>query len=157
MNKAVVSRLFDEVYNRGDLDALDELLSPDFVGDDPRPTPGIAAYKETQASVRAQYERYFRAFAWELTDVAAEGALTFVRMTFRGQQISDDKPDVTMQGFFEASLAEGKIVRVWSLVDVASLTAQLSAYSAATSPFTLRLSLDNKGQAISDEALFRCV
>jgi len=43
VNKAVVSRLFDEVYNRGDLDALDELLSPDFVGDDPRPTPGIAA------------------------------------------------------------------------------------------------------------------
>ena len=124
-NKAVVRRLFDEVYNGGNIDALDELLSSEFVGDDPNAAPGIEGYKQTQATVRTQYEQFFRTFTWEMTDVAAEGSLVFVRMTFTGQQIADGKPDVTMQGFLEASLTDGKIARVWSLVDVASLTAQL--------------------------------
>jgi ketosteroid isomerase-like protein len=30
-NKALVRRLFEEVYNRGNLNAADELLAPDFV------------------------------------------------------------------------------------------------------------------------------
>jgi hypothetical protein len=30
-NKALVRHFFDEVYNRGNLDIADELLSPDYV------------------------------------------------------------------------------------------------------------------------------
>ena len=30
-NKAVVRRLIEEVYNRGNLDIADELLAPDYV------------------------------------------------------------------------------------------------------------------------------
>ena len=100
-NKAVVRRLFDEVYNGGNLGALDQLLAPEFVGDDPNAAPGVEGYKQTQAAVRAQYERLFRAFAWEMTDVVADGALAFVRMTFTGQQTADGKPDVTTQGFLD--------------------------------------------------------
>ena len=34
-NKAVVRRLTEEVYNRGNVDVLDELLSPNTVDHDP--------------------------------------------------------------------------------------------------------------------------
>jgi len=124
-NEAVVRRLFGEVYNDGNLDALDELLSPEFVGDDPNAAPGVEGYKRSQATVRSQYERFFRAFQWEMTDVAAEGPLVFVRMTFTGTRLDDGEPDVSTQGFLEASVTDGKITRIWSLVDVAALTAQL--------------------------------
>ena len=33
-NKAVVRRLIEEVYNRGNLDMADELLAPDYVDHD---------------------------------------------------------------------------------------------------------------------------
>lgn len=126
VNRAVVRRLFDEVYNGGALDVLDELLSADFMGDDPDAAPGIDGYKQAQAAVRTQYERFFASYEFEPTDVAADGSLVFVRMTLTGEQIGDGKDDVTTQGFLEAALADGKIIRIWSLVDVAALTEQLS-------------------------------
>jgi predicted SnoaL-like aldol condensation-catalyzing enzyme len=124
-NKAVVGRLFDEVYNGGKLDALDELLSPEFVGDDPNAPTGIAGYKQMQASVRAQYERFFRSYRFEMTDVVAEGSLVFVRLTFTGEQLELGKQEVSTGGFFEAALADGRIVQIWSLVNIASLMEQL--------------------------------
>ena len=36
-NKVVVQRLIEEVYNQGNLDLLDELLSPNMVEDHPLP------------------------------------------------------------------------------------------------------------------------
>lgn len=124
-NKAVVRRLFNEVYSDGNFDVLDQLLAPDFIGEDSSAASDIAEYKRTQATVRARYERLFHSFAREMTDVAAEDPLVFVRITFTGQPIADGKADVATQGFLEASLANGKIARLWSLIDVASLIAQL--------------------------------
>jgi predicted SnoaL-like aldol condensation-catalyzing enzyme len=43
-NKALVRRLFDEVYNRGNLDIADELLSPDYA--DHTAPPGRYAGRE---------------------------------------------------------------------------------------------------------------
>jgi hypothetical protein len=43
-NKVLVRRLFEEVYNRGNLDAADELLSPDYV--DHAVPPGKYAGRE---------------------------------------------------------------------------------------------------------------
>jgi hypothetical protein len=36
-NKALVRRFVEEVYNRGNLDAADELLAPDYVDHTPSP------------------------------------------------------------------------------------------------------------------------
>lgn len=126
VNRAVVRRLFDEVYNGGALDVLDELLSSDFVGDDPNAAPGVDEYKQAQAAVRRQYERFFISYEFEPTDIAADGLLVFVRMTFTGERIGVGKPDATTQGFLEAAFADGKITPIWSLVDTAALTERLS-------------------------------
>ena len=54
-NKALVRRLFEEVYNRGNLNAADELLAPDFVdyGEPPGEDAGIERYKRAVAELRA--------------------------------------------------------------------------------------------------------
>jgi predicted ester cyclase len=54
-NKALVRRLFEEVYNRGNLNAADELLAPDFVdyGVPPGEDAGIEGYKLAVADLRA--------------------------------------------------------------------------------------------------------
>jgi ketosteroid isomerase-like protein len=124
-NKNVVRRLFDEAYNNGNLDALDEILSPDFVGEDPDNTAGIPEYKRAQSSLREQYERFFSSFRFEMTDVVAEGSLVFVRLTLTGEQLEIGKQEVSTSGFLEAAFADVRIVQIWSLVDVASLMEQL--------------------------------
>jgi len=54
-NKAVVRRLYEEVYNRGNLDAADELLAPTFVGYDfsTGEEVGIEGYKRAIAEQAA--------------------------------------------------------------------------------------------------------
>jgi predicted ester cyclase len=54
-NKALVRRLIEEVYNRRNLDAADELLAPDFVdyGATPAEDVGIEGYKLAAATEQA--------------------------------------------------------------------------------------------------------
>ena len=44
-NKALSRRFFEEVWNQQNVDALDELVSPDFVGHDPQ-APAIGREAE---------------------------------------------------------------------------------------------------------------
>jgi predicted ester cyclase len=54
-NKALVRRFTEEVYNRGNVDVADELLTPNFVNHDvfPREDAGIEDYKRAVAEQRA--------------------------------------------------------------------------------------------------------
>ena len=45
-NKAVVQRMFDEVINKGDVDLVDELFTPDFVTDTPQGTMDREGFKQ---------------------------------------------------------------------------------------------------------------
>ena len=47
-NKAVVRRMLDEIFNKGNLDLKEELLAPDFVEHDPslpEDLHGLEAFK----------------------------------------------------------------------------------------------------------------
>src|SRR2546421_955781 len=73
-NKAVVRRFIDEAWNRGNLDAVDQLISSDHVDHDPsrEGTPG------GPAGTRAFVEMYRGAFPdaqIELGELIAEGDL----------------------------------------------------------------------------------
>lgn len=124
-NKAIVARLFDEVYNGGAFDVLDELLTPDFISDDPAAAPGIDAYKQEQVSLRAQYEQLFSSYSFEMADLAAEADFVFARVLFTAKQIDITKPDVSALAFIEFTFKGGKVAQVWSLVDVDALRTQL--------------------------------
>jgi len=51
-NKAVVRKVVEEIWNRGNLAAIDELMAPDFVNRDPA-NPGVTDRESLRQSVAA--------------------------------------------------------------------------------------------------------
>ena len=84
-NKAVVQRLFDEVWNGKRLDVIDELYSPDYVADY-RP---YAPLREGPDAVRAMVESAWQTFPdyhEELIAMVAEGDRVAVHLRITGTQ-----------------------------------------------------------------------
>ncbi len=88
-NKAIASRLYEEVWNTGNVAALEELIAPnivlhfDYPADIPEPAenqPGLEAIKHFVSLLRTTFPDYH--FTVELQ--VAEGDLVVTRGTARG-------------------------------------------------------------------------
>jgi predicted ester cyclase/uncharacterized protein YndB with AHSA1/START domain len=131
-NKAVVERLTRELFNDGgDLAVADELLAEDFV--DRTPANGSAG---DRASYRQRAEIMRGPFSGIRTvseQLAGEGDLVFERWTctfthtgeFMG--VKPTGRSVTMLGFAQYRLREGRVVEFWGLSDALGLMEQLGA------------------------------
>ncbi|HZB10947.1 MAG TPA: ester cyclase [Rubrobacter sp.] len=80
-NKAVVRRFYEEVFNAGRLEVMDELASPDLVAHDTLP-PGVPErgpepYKHTTAMFRSALPDLHQ----EIEDMVAEEDTVAVRVT----------------------------------------------------------------------------
>ncbi len=77
-NKALVRRFFQEM-DRGNIDAIDELVAEDFVDHDPPPFPGLA---EGRAGLKQAAEMFWRATPGEhvIEDQIAEGDKVVTRL-----------------------------------------------------------------------------
>jgi predicted ester cyclase len=90
-NKAVVRRLFDEVWNTGSLDRIEELYAPDFVADY-RP---YAPLRHGHDAIKGMVQRAHAAFPdyhEELEEMIAEGDKVVVRFTITGTQLGQWGP-----------------------------------------------------------------
>ena len=113
-NKAVVRRLFQEVWNRGNLKVADEILTPDYV-DHTHPAeglaPGVRGFKQLVSNVRAT----FSDFKMTLEDLIAEEdkvvARWKTRVTDKREWPADNRVTLTEIGIFR--IADGKIVESW--------------------------------------------
>jgi predicted ester cyclase len=113
-NKALVRHLFEEVYNRGNLDVADELLAPDFAWKLPGKDAGIEVYKQWIASqLAASSDLHF-----SIEEQVAEGAKVVTRLI--GSGIHDQKgfegfaPSgvrITIEAIIIHRVVEGKIVQ----------------------------------------------
>ena len=92
-NKAAVRRFYEEVINGTDLDAIDELLTPDGVDH----TFGSQSAEEAKQFFGMVYQA-FPDLRVEVNDVIAEGDLVAARVTYTG----------THQGEFVGIPATGK-------------------------------------------------
>ncbi len=129
--KLVVRRLFEEPWN-GDLDVIDELVSPAFVGHDsaePEPIQG-------PAGVRARFEKYLIAFpggAITVDEQIADGETVATRWTGRGTHtgeiatIAPTGRDVTVSGLTISRVEDGLVVEEWTAWDTLGLLVQLGA------------------------------
>ena len=63
-NRTLVQRFYDEVISGGNLDLLDELLTPDFFDHDSQLPPGPAGFKQFVAALRSA----FPDFRWTVDD-----------------------------------------------------------------------------------------
>jgi predicted ester cyclase len=81
--ESIARRLIDDGFNRGDLDCIDELVSPDFVEHQsfgPGHAPGPTGVKAVIASLR----RAFSDFHLAIDDLAVAGDTVWLRMTGTG-------------------------------------------------------------------------
>jgi steroid delta-isomerase-like uncharacterized protein len=129
-NRAVVRRLYEEAFNRGRLEVLDELAGPDFVSHNApgAPAPGAEGVKATVTMTRARFpdRRY------ELQDVLAEGDRVAVRWEMRGTNTGQHpgappptgRP-VVVSGFAFYRLEGGLLREQWAAVDRLDILQQL--------------------------------
>jgi predicted ester cyclase len=128
-NKQLVLRWKDEIWNKRNVNIIDELYAPDYVGHivgTPGPVRGREALKQLIAA-------YFTAFGIHITSefLVAEGDMVVVYDTFRFkhtgafQGIPATGKEATMTSTDIYRIVDGKIVEQWVEGDLLSLMQQL--------------------------------
>lgn len=129
-NKAVLSRLFDEVANAKNLDVLDEIISDDSVdhGSFPgMPDSGPEAYRAVYAASHAG----FSDFHMRVHDMIAEGDNVAVRATVSGTHDGDfvgippTGNTISIEAVEIFEVKDGRITGRWGMPDRATLMEQL--------------------------------
>jgi len=133
-NKAVVRRNIEEVWNRGNLSVIDEIVAENFVLHDPsQPDPirGPEGYKQFVTMMR----NAFPDLETIIDDLIAEGDTIAVRLTFRGTHtgelagIPPTGKHVTFTGMSFKRFEGGKYVESFINADDLGLMQQLGVIS----------------------------
>jgi steroid delta-isomerase-like uncharacterized protein len=129
-NKNVVRRLFEEVWNKGNLPVADELFAPTYAHHDPS-TPDVGRGPESEKKRATLYRTAFPDFRLTAEDIIAEGETVVARWSCRGTHKGDlggiaptGKP-FTISGISIARFANGKMVEGWVNWDALGLMQQL--------------------------------
>lgn len=131
--EAVVRRVFEEIWNQGNLARIDELFDPDYVrhnapADAP---PGPEGEKRHRAAFRQALPDLFIT----ADDVVAAQDKVVVRYTWRGTYqgtwpgIPGTGTRVTVSGIAIHRLVAGRITELWVVADELGLLQQLGAIS----------------------------
>jgi steroid delta-isomerase-like uncharacterized protein len=128
-NKALVRRFVDEVQSAGNIDAIDELCSPEFVNHSA--PPGVPSNCEGVKQLTAMFRQAFPDSYFTVEDMIAEGDKVATRKTFHGthqgefmgipptgQQVSIGLIDIVR-------IVDGQVVEHWSMGDNLGLMQQL--------------------------------
>jgi steroid delta-isomerase-like uncharacterized protein len=135
-NTKIARRVFDEVWSRGRLELVDELLAPDFVGHPiglREPFRGPEGAKEFIGRLREG----FPDAAYEIEEILAEGDRVAVRWVMTGTHdgefmgIDPTEAQVRIDGMTFLRFEDGKIVEGKTLQDAMSLMRTLGASPAA--------------------------
>lgn len=129
-NQNLVRRIYEEAFNGGRLDILDELVADAYEA--PDGGRGAAAVRTNIADIRAG----FPDIRFTIEDLIAEGDRVVVRWswvathraTFRG--IAPTGKRITNSGIAIYQLRDGKIVRSWLETDRLGVMQQLGAAQA---------------------------
>jgi steroid delta-isomerase-like uncharacterized protein len=133
-HKALLHRWFEEVWNKGRADAIDEMLAADGIAhglsdEAGQPLRGVAGF-------RAFHEKFRGAFpdiVVTVEDTVVEGDKVAARCHVRARHTGDslglaatDKP-IEITGITMARVKNGKIVEAWNNFDFLSLYQQIGA------------------------------
>ena len=131
-NKGVQRRVIEEVFNRGDLDLVDELFSQNYVQHDPsgpQVGQGTEEFKGTVSAIRAA----FPDLHMEIEDHIAEGDKVVTRWVGSGTHegefmgVPPTGNRVSMTGTVIDRFADGKIEESWNLYDALGMLTQMEA------------------------------
>jgi steroid delta-isomerase-like uncharacterized protein len=119
-NKTIARRYFEDIWNKGDLAAVDELMAANVVGHVPGTTlHGLETLKQR---VSALYTIYAEP-RFTVEDQIAEGDKVLTRWTFQGKHTGEymgaapTGKQVTVTGMNLFRLTGGKIAEIWLNAD----------------------------------------
>ena len=140
-NKALVRRWFEEVWNKGRAEAIDEMFAEDGVAHGLADDPGAPLRGPT--GFKPFFRRFREAFPEMevvVEDTVSEGDKVAARCTIRGRHRGDtlgfkatDSP-VEFEGICIVRLRGGKIVEAWNNFDFMSMFRQLGALRIEAAP-----------------------
>jgi steroid delta-isomerase-like uncharacterized protein len=131
-NDALIRRYFDEVWNNGRLDTLDEILAPGYLNHTPsipNPLPGPAGLKPIVAAIRSA----FPDLHYSIEDVIATESRVVARVVMTGTHEGElfglpaTRKAVRVNQINIERVAEGRIVEHWRVTDELALMRQLGA------------------------------
>lgn len=119
--KTTMRRILEEVWSKGNLDALDEIYAADVVWHHPNfpDVKDIEAYKQLVVESRSLYPD----LRIVIHEVISEGDTVAVRFAFEGTHTSGKF--VITQGNVFSHLVDGKVVEEWGLSNQLGLLEQL--------------------------------
>jgi steroid delta-isomerase-like uncharacterized protein len=128
-NKALARRWNEEIWSKGNLAAVDELLATNFVFNYPAPglAPDREGYKQTVTMAS------FANIQSVIEDMVAEEDRVAVRWTWRGTHkgeymgVAPTGKQVTITGISILRIVGGKIVEEWGEMDNLGMLQQLGA------------------------------
>src|SRR5947209_10063838 len=133
-NKAFIRRWFEEVWNKGREDAIDEMMGEECVAN------GLADESGQPLRGPAGFKPFFRKFREAfpnievvVEDVVAEGDKVAARCGVRGHHRGDTlgfaatQQPVEFTGMTIVRILDGKIVEAWNNFDVMTVFQQLGA------------------------------
>ena len=131
-NKAVVQRVYEQIFNQGNLDQIEELISPDIV-DHEAPPPGMEGLEDIEVLrqfVKMSHDA-FPDLQFTVEDMIAEGDKVAARYTMRGTHQGEfmgmaptgNRIEVTGTDIMRCE--DGKIAEHWGNFDDLGMMQQL--------------------------------
>lgn len=128
-NADLVRRFFDEVWNKGKLELVDEFLAPGYE-DHNLPPGAMRGHKGYKATVN-MFRTAFPDIEFTLDQVLAEESRVAIRLTGRGTHkgnfmgIAPTGKQVSFGGMTFITIQDGKVAERWGISDMPGLMQQL--------------------------------
>lgn len=135
--KAIARRETDEIFNKGNLDIIDEIISPDYVGHDPASPEPIRGHEGLKAMITG-YRSAFPDISVTIEQQIAEGDTVVTRWTARGTHegelfgIAPTGKQGTVTGISIERIVDGKVVEDHTNWDTFGLMQQIGAIPTPT-------------------------
>jgi steroid delta-isomerase-like uncharacterized protein len=129
-NKAVMLRLYEEVFSQGNIDLIDEIMADDFVEHEELP-PGIPQGKGAPRALVAMLREAFPDFRATAEEMLEDGDKVITRARFSGTHkgefmgIPATGNQVDMSVIDIVEFRDGKAVAHWGIMDQAGMMQQL--------------------------------
>ena len=129
-NKAIVRRLFEELWNKGNLSVADQLFSPNYAHHDPS-TPDFGLGPESERKRATLYRTAFPDLRLTIEDIISDGDTVMARWSFHGTHkgdlngIAPTGKQFTISGVTIARFVNGKLSEGFVNWDALGLMQQL--------------------------------
>lgn len=129
-NETIIRRYYNEVWNAGKLNVLDELLAKEYINhtpSTPNPPKGADGLKPIVAAIR----QAFPDLHYEIKDVIVNDTMAVARVVMTGTQtnslfgLAPSGKKVSVNQITIEKIIKGKIVEHWRVTDELTLMKQL--------------------------------